>query len=144
MGTYKMLYLAKANSVIAQKGEMFEIDELHTRITSKKSGMSVPMQMIREFDKHFTTFADPKIFRVSGKDVVVGADALSFDGKICPVDAFCHFVKVFGSDRRFTVSMATFYGVEMTLARAQEIAQYIELLEELRQDGASIQVNLKR
>jgi hypothetical protein len=137
-----MLYLAKANSIIAQKGEMFEIIGENTFLRSCKTGLALNLKMIRDFDKHFIAFADPKIFRVSGKDVVVSSDVLSFDGKICPPDAFCHFVQVFGSDKRFTVSLATFYGVEMTLARAQEIAQYIELLEERRQDSASIQVNL--
>lgn len=128
MSTYKMIYLAKANSVIAQKGEMFEIDDLHASITSKRSGMSVPMQMIREFDKNFMMFSDAKTFRCDGKStIVVGKGVISFNGTIKSVEVVRYIANDLETSAA-TIESLSLFGVSMTFKTLQDVLEYADLV----------------
>lgn len=122
---YKMLYLSKRDTVIAQKGEMFEIVGENTVLQSKKTGWALPLKMVRDFDKHFVAFSDPKVFRIDGKDIVVGRDAISFAGRIGDPMAFSNLVAHLSGPVK--ILSFQYMGVEMTFKQASEIAEYLEL-----------------
>lgn len=121
-----MLYLSKKDTVIAQKGEMFEIVNDNFAILSLKTGWALPLKMIRDFDKHFVCFADPKMFRIDGKEIVVGRNAISFAGRIGDPTEFSNIVARMSGPVK--ILSFQYMGIEMTFKQASEIAAYIDVL----------------
>lgn len=129
---YRMLYIAKTNSIITRKGEVWEIGDSNTTICSTRARHVLPLAMIHDFDKHFATFSDPKTFRVGACDVIVDPEKVSVGGTIVRWDEFCHYVSMYGSNKVFKVQHFELSGVFFSLKQAQEIAEYLHLLEDRR------------
>lgn len=122
------IYIARANTLITKKGELWEVSEKMNTLVKKGSNDAVPMRLIQNFDKHFIALFDPKTYSVGATKIYVTKAGININGQNIDTSEWCHYTDLYDKPP-FKVQVVKYLGMHLTIELMKQITEYFTLLQ---------------
>ncbi len=122
------IYIARANTLITKKGELWEMSFDMTYIIHKSTRSHVPVKLIQNFDKHFIALFDPKTYLVGATKIYVTKAGININGQNIDTSEWCHYTDLYDKPP-FKVQVVKYLGMHLTIELMKQITEYFLLLQ---------------